>query len=72
MRFEERFDKSLLGGVMVLEAQARLRPDGDWTGLLYRTLRPEPARSARIRLIPYYAWANRGMSHMTVWIPRGD
>jgi len=72
VRFQERFDKSLLGGVMVIEAQARLRPDGDWTGLLYRTLRPEPVRSARIRLIPYYAWANRGMSHMTVWIPRAD
>jgi hypothetical protein len=71
-RFEERFDKSLLGGVMVLEAEARVRPEGDWPGLLYRTLRPEPARTARIRLIPYYAWANRGMSHMTVWIPLAE
>jgi len=71
-RFEERFDKSLLGGVMVLEAQARVRPEGDWIGLLYRTLRPEPARTAVVRLIPYYAWSNRGLSHMTVWIPRAD
>jgi DUF1680 family protein len=34
--------------------------------------RAEPARTARIRLIPYYAWANRGMSHMTVWIPLAE
>jgi hypothetical protein len=70
--FKERFDKSLLGGVMLLEAEARVRPEGEWSGLLYRTLRPEPARTARIRLIPYYAWANRGMSHMTVWIPLAE
>ena len=70
--FEERFDKSLLGGVMVLEAEARVRPEGEWSGLLYRTLRPEPARTARIRLIPYYAWANRGVSQMTVWIPLAE
>jgi DUF1680 family protein len=22
-----------------------------------------------LRLIPYYAWANRGKSEMTVWMP---
>jgi len=25
-----------------------------------------------VRLIPYYAWANRGISHMTVWMPLAD
>ena len=23
-----------------------------------------------IRLIPYYAWNNRGVDEMTVWLPR--
>ncbi|MCL5269306.1 MAG: hypothetical protein M1457_01830 [bacterium] len=49
-----------------------MRPEGVWTGLLYRTFRPEPARNAATRLIPYYAWANRGMPHMIVWIPLAD
>jgi len=71
-RMKARFDKSLLGGVVVVEAQARLRPEGNWSGLLYRTLRPEPGRSATVRLIPYYAWSNRGMSHMSVWLPLAD
>jgi DUF1680 family protein len=59
----------LLGGVTVLEGEAVRIPEGDWTGLLYRTLlRPTPER-IRLRLIPYYAWANRGVSYMTVWLP---
>ena len=68
-RFRERFDKGLLGGVLTLQAEARIRKEGDWSGLLYRALRPEPARTQEVSMIPYYAWANRGMSNMTVWIP---
>ncbi len=46
----------------------------DWEGTLYRTFRPrelEPAEedTVPITLIPYYAWANRGLSFMEVWIP---
>ena len=26
-------------------------------------------KTQKIRLIPYYAWGNRGKSEMTVWIP---
>jgi uncharacterized protein len=58
--------------VMTVVAQARVRPEGDWQGLLYRTLRPGQARPLAVRLIPYYAWANRGMSHMSVWLPLAD
>ncbi len=69
-RFQARFEKTLLGGVAVLETEALVRPEGDWSGMLYKTLRTSaPIRTARIRMIPYYAWSNRGMSHMTVWIP---
>ena len=71
-RMEARWEKSLLGGVAVIEAQARVRPEGNWSGLLYRTLRPEPSRPVAVRLIPYYAWSNRGMSHMSVWLPLVD
>ncbi len=69
-RMEAHWEKDLLGGVMVVEAQARVRPEPEWAGMLYRTLRPAPERPITIRLIPYYAWSNRGMSHMSVWIPK--
>lgn len=69
IRLTPRFDRELLGGVTVLEGEARRIPEGDWTATLYRTLRTPQLQAMRVRLIPYYAWANRGMSHMTVWIP---
>jgi DUF1680 family protein len=69
VKFEPRRDPQLLGGVTVLHCRAKVFPEGEWSGLLYRTLRPAPERLANIRLIPYYAWANRGVSYMTVWTP---
>ncbi len=50
---------------------------GDWGRALYRRFRPRALKPVRqeqkdtvpITLIPYYAWANRGLSYMEVWIP---
>ncbi|MBO4851825.1 MAG: glycoside hydrolase family 127 protein [Prevotella sp.] len=54
--------------IMALECEAVVRDQQPWSGTLYR-----PAANAKhrqtIRLIPYYAWGNRGKSEMTVWIP---
>ena len=36
---------------------------------LYHTLRGESPRPVRARLIPYYAWDNRGMGEMMIWLP---
>jgi len=47
----------------------------DWEeNELYRPLdsmktSPEAEGSVDVELIPYYAWANRGLSYMDVWIP---
>jgi uncharacterized protein len=40
-------------------------------GSLYQAEVPsgEGARPTRLRLIPYYAWSNRQLSAMQVWIP---
>ncbi len=67
--FEERLESDLLGGVVVLECEALRVPVGDWAGKLYRPMLRDRAERIPIRLIPYFAWANRGMSEMTVWIP---
>jgi DUF1680 family protein len=63
-------EQQLLGGVVALEANAEARPQGEWQGRLYRHLRETPATNVKIRLIPYYAWGNRGPGEMTVWMPR--
>lgn len=50
------------------------RSPPDWGGRLYRTFHPRTMRVpdsglVDIRLIPYFAWANRGTSFMEVWVP---
>ncbi len=62
---------SVLGGVTVLEGKAEAIDPGEWGDALYRVERPVAARNVPVKLIPYYAWGNRGASEMTVWIPRG-
>ncbi len=48
---------------------------GQWKeGELYRLMKPTrsdtlTAGTVDIELIPYYAWANRGLAYMDVWIP---
>jgi hypothetical protein len=64
-----RYDAALLGGVVVIEGEGRLISQGDWSGLLYRPVKPGKSESVKLKLIPYYAWNNRGVPHMSVWIP---
>jgi DUF1680 family protein len=64
-----RFDAALLGGVTVLEGKAEALVEAEWSGMLYREWTPPAARVIDLRLIPYYAWGNRGPSEMTVWMP---
>jgi uncharacterized protein len=66
-----RFDPGPLGGVTVLEGRAEARREPDWTGSLYRELATTPPKPFDLRLIPYFAWGNRGRSEMSVWLPLG-
>ena len=56
--------------VMALETEAINRTEKPWTNTLYREV-SQNKEKVKIRLIPYYAWGNRGKSEMTVWIPAG-
>lgn len=50
-----------------LEGIAQAAPPRDWSRTLYREVSPR-LQSLPLRLIPYYAWGNRGPSEMSVWI----
>lgn len=54
--------------IMALETEAKVRQEKPWQGTLYRDLETKTTKQT-VRLIPYYAWGNRGKSEMTVWIP---
>lgn len=54
--------------MMALEGKALLNSGPTWKECLYRPINAE-VKSVDIRLIPYYAWGNRGKGEMTVWMP---
>ena len=55
---------------MALEGTALIQNSNSWDGSLYRQLSiPNPLEALKIRLIPYFAWGNRGHSEMSVWMP---
>jgi DUF1680 family protein len=54
--------------VMALEGNAKLLSEASWKGVLYRPV-STTEKDVPIRLIPYYAWGNRGKGEMTVWMP---
>jgi uncharacterized protein len=69
VHIETQYEASLLGGVTVLKTKATARESDGWDSALYRAIAPARARAIDIRMIPYYAWGNRGDSEMSVWVP---
>ncbi|MEO5683088.1 MAG: glycoside hydrolase family 127 protein [Chitinophagaceae bacterium] len=51
-----------------LTGQAKLLERSSWNNTLYRPMNTA-VKPVAIKLIPYYAWANRGKTDMTVWMP---
>jgi len=68
-KFRARYDRRLLGGVMVLEGVAQARTNTTWRAQLYRELKTATPSLVKLQLIPYSVWANRGASEMSVWLP---
>ncbi|MFT3935702.1 MAG: glycoside hydrolase family 127 protein [Chitinophagaceae bacterium] len=56
------------GTVMTLSGEAEMKAHTDWHNTLYKPVSNKKT-PVKIKLIPYYAWANRGKSDMTVWMP---
>jgi DUF1680 family protein len=55
--------------VMSLQGDAMLVDNTDWTRKLYREVSTETPKTIPVRLVPYYAWGNRGHNDMSVWLP---
>jgi len=56
------------GNVFVLTGKAGVYKHNDWKNVLYKEV-DATIQPVKIKLIPYFAWANRGKSDMTVWMP---
>jgi uncharacterized protein len=55
--------------VVELNAKAIKIENADWKGKLYKEVNSNLNQQVPIRLVPYYAWGNRGHSEMSVWLP---
>jgi len=55
--------------VAALKGKALYTNMNIWNGKLYQPLTKSNLKNIPVTLIPYYAWANRGVSDMEVWIP---
>jgi DUF1680 family protein len=68
-----RHQPELLGGVHVIEAPGSVVDASEHTGLPYHDGTDGPAtRPVQLTAIPYYAWANRTVGPMRVWIPSAE
>jgi len=73
-----RFDPEFFGGMNILEgtfkriydAESKSNAEKSVLENLYQEAGTEFIKEIQIQLIPYFAWNNRGITEMTVWIPR--
>ena len=72
-----RFDPDFFGGMNILEgtfkriyeAKSKSSAERSILDSLYQEAGSELIKEIQIQLIPYYAWNNRGITEMTVWVP---
>ena len=75
VHFQYDHDRNLLGGIGVIVADGfRICVDIQTENeALYHKADRRRSEPVKIKMIPYYAWANRGINEMQVWIRReGD
>ena len=68
-KFETHVEPKCLGGIVTVSTIATAGPSKDWDGALYQEMPRGMMKKIKVRLIPYYAWANRGISKMSIWLP---
>ncbi len=66
------YENELLGGVVTLQGEVEIVASGEvWQNELYAPVADVQETSPRatpLKLIPYYAWANRAAAPMQVWL----
>ena len=66
--FQAEFCPYLLGGVVRIEAPGERVSEDGWDGLLYVDDAEYALDDAELVFVPYYAWGNRGLGEMSVWL----
>ena len=67
--FKVKYSSKVLGGINYIECDGINVEQDEWKNKLYSAKKKIKIKKIKIKLIPYYAWANRGINKMSVWIP---
>ena len=65
--FEAQHKADFLGGTSIIEGKTLLRLDKGTE--MYRTVQKPKWESYPTQFVPYFAWSNRGLAEMTVFMP---
>ncbi len=68
IKFEPKPITLVNSKILTLEGKAEMISNPSWTGQLYRPANTQK-ETVTLRLVPYYAWGNRGKGDMSVWLP---
>lgn len=64
---QAEFKPNLLGGITTIKGNAFLRQDN--RAGMYRKVKKPNWTATPVQFVPYYAWSNRGLAEMTVFLP---
>jgi len=67
---QARYEPDVLGGAVMLAADAEAESAAGWDGVLYRG-EPPALDASPLRSVPYFAWDNRAPGEMLVWLREG-
>lgn len=51
-----------------IDAEALINSNNSWDKTLYKPLSAKNENTVQVKLIPYFAWGNKGKGEMTVWM----
>ena len=54
--------------LVTIEATSKVASDNSWNKTLYKPISTKDGKALTVKLIPYFAWGNKGQGEMTVWM----
>lgn len=54
--------------IVAITGEGQLLSEKDWGSQLYRPMSADRTNNISMRFVPYYAWNNRGVGEMSVWL----
>lgn len=54
--------------LLTIEASSTIAPNNSWKQILYKPISSKEEKEITVKLIPYFAWGNKGKGEMTVWM----